>query len=218
MIGLPVLIVCCWAYLPRLAGVQGAPAWILRVSMAVVFVALVPAAIWRQIPSNVRSVAAAREHYWLWRPGAADFRGPTEEGVVFARVRDELIDESHCCSAVETSMRSMAELMAELKSITGDRRTYVEHVNGLLPGHVYFFADLVPAPIYAERADMVVNSIVFEKFLKYFRNDVAGIECIISDNTAFPELDLFKEAHPKYQVIEKEFEGRPLYIYLAEKD
>ena len=144
---------------------------------------------------------------------APQLEGTTE---TLRRVGASLIDEPQCGSGLSTSMRSMAQLMMELKNLVGERPTYVENVSGLLPGHVYFFADLAPAPIYADRVDMIVNTALLDKFLKYFKQDVGGIQCVISDKKDFPELEIFKSVHPAYRVVQKEFEGRPLYVFLAD--
>ena len=216
MIGLVVLISCSVVYLPELIGLAGAAArWSLRIAIIVVFVMLLPAGTWQQVDPNVRTVVEARKAQWLRRSDAV---APQVEGTTetFRRVGASLMDEPQCCSGLKTSMRSMAELMVELKNLAGERPTYVQNVAGLQPGHVYFFADLVPAPIYANREDMIVNQAMLDKFLTYFRRDVGKIQCVISDKKEFPELEIFKLAHPAYRVVQKEFEGRPLYVFLAD--
>jgi hypothetical protein len=216
MIGLGILIPCSVVYLPELIGLaRAATRWSLRIGIVMMFVMLLPAGVWQQVDPYLRAVSAVRKSYWSQRSDAV---APQVESTAeaFRRVGASLIDEPQCCTGLSTSMKSMAELMVELKNLAGERPTYVENVSGLLPGHVYFFADLVPAPIYAERFDMIVNTGLLDKFLKYFKHDVASIQCVISDRLEFPELDIFKLAHPAYRVVQKEFEGRPLYIFLAE--
>jgi len=225
MIGLAVLGPCSVVYLPGLIGpARAATRWSLRILIVVVFSVLLPAAVWEGVPSNFRAVAEARKLYGLLRsdaPGAGDAQvaGITATGTTetFRRVGPGLVDGPLCCSGLSASMRTMTELMAELKNIAGERVTYVNVSGfGLPPGYVYFFADLAPAPIYAERAFMIVNSGLLNKFLKHLKADAGSIQCIIVDSQAAPEIEIFKSAHPAYRVVQKEFEGRPIYIFLAD--
>jgi len=215
MIGLAVLLPYSVVYLPELIGpARAATRWSLRILIVVVFVMLLPGDIREGATSNFRAAAEARKLNWLRRSDAVD---PPVGGApeAFRRVGAGLIDEPQCCYGFSSSMRSMAELMVELKNVAGERVTYV-NISGLPPGYVYFFADLVPAPIYAERAYMIVNSGLLNKFLKYFKNDAGSIQCVIADSKESPEIEIFKATHPVYRVVQKEFEGRPLYVFLAD--
>src|SRR5262249_30017678 len=77
-----------------------------------------------------------------------------------------------CSQRLSEPMKDFIDLANEMRSLIGDRVTYVEDFPAGYPGIIYFVAGLTPAPIPLDQHTMVFTEQQDLRYLSVFRHHV----------------------------------------------
>lgn len=215
MLALPFVIVLGVRDIPRWSALSWGGRAIARVALAALvlaiyplmplvlhpYVAVVQPALNRLVtPEPIRSGAVA----------AAEAASPPDAN----RRIPPFLANAPSAALGSVSMPDFLDVIAKLKTLVGDRKTYVEFVPTVLTGLVYFAADLKQGPYTYDKETMLLNRYMYRDWFDYFRAHADEFECVITQAVTSTEGNIFLNAFPNARIVPQQIGAHTFYVLL----
>lgn len=210
LIALPFVLTLAFRDLPAWSAGSLAGRLGIRVVVAVVAAWVYPIA---PVLTNLY-VAVIKTSLVRFQTVAQPLPADTDPRVPFRRATAGLSDEP-VVAAGGVPMRQFLEEMTEIKSLVGNRRTFVSGMGSVYTGLVYFMGDLTPAHYLLERETMTINSLLSQEVMTDLRRRIGDVECVMVRDIWLDEAKMFLEAHPEATIEQRMLAGARVFVLLA---
>ena len=210
LIALPFVLTLAFRDLPAWSARSWAGRLGLRVAVASAALYVYPLApVLTDLYATVIKPSLVRFH-----AEAPPLPADTDERTPFRRATALLSDEP-VVAAGSVPMRQFLEEMTAIKTLVGDRRTYLAGMGSVYTGLVYFIGDLTPAPYLLERETMTINRLLEKQVLADLHQRIRDVECVMVRELESEEAKMFLEAYPGATIERRMLAGAPVFVLLA---
>ena len=200
----PALVIVAATALPRLLGARRLAAAVAGTALGVASFALLSASAYAW--TSLRSVAQAP---YLDRQRLAAERPPSQPATVAARRIGAGLDR-------DPALAPFVPLMNRIHAVVRNRTAYVADFPDGYPGLVYFVADLMPAPVLADKYMAVFTEPQLTAYLEHFRASVLPhTQALVTSSLGAPEAQFFLRRYPGARRLTLHDGDRPYYVLLA---
>ena len=212
LIALPFVLALAFRDLPAWSAESWAGRLALRVAVVVVAAWIYPIA---PVLTNPY-VSVIKTSLVRFQAEATPLPADTDPRVPFRRATAGLSDEPGAMEYLNgVPMRQFLEEMTEIKTLVGDRRTFVSGMAVPYTGLVYFIGDLTPAHYLLERETMTINSLLEKQVLADLHSRIRDVECVMARELESEEAKMFLEAYPGATIERRMLAGAPVFVLLA---